>query len=174
MPFFIGIVSGALLLGAWFSFQETAEAPKNIEEAPQSVSGTKTESVPEKSEETGMQATNQNDQSFTAGAQALAIQDQPAGGGVIVASASLAQNGWIVVHEEILDGVIGNALGAARKDAGVYTNITIELLRPTEAGRRYWATIYTDNGDKIFSLRDDTPVVGVSQELLLAAFTATP
>lgn len=171
MPFFIGIVSGALLLGAWFSFQETVEAP-NTEEITQSVSGTKTTRVSEEGSEAP--ATNENEQSFTDGAQELAIQDQPAGSTVTVASASLAQNGWIVVHEEILDGVIGNALGATRKDAGMYTNVTVELLRPTEAGRRYWATIYTDNGDKIFSLRDDTPVVGASQELLLAAFTATP
>lgn len=170
MPFFIGIVSGALLLGAWFSFQETAGAP-NTEEIAQSVSGTKT--VPASEEGSEAPATNESEQSFTDGAQALAIQDQPAGGSVMVASASLTQNGWIVVHEEILDGVIGNALGATRKDAGAYTNVTVELLRPTEAGRRYWATIYTDNGDKIFSLRDDMPVVGTSQELLLAEFTAT-
>lgn len=170
MPFFIGIVSGALLLGAWFSFQGTVETP-NTEETVQSVSGTKT--APASEEGSEVPVTNESEQSFTDGAQTLTIQDQPAGSTVTITNASLAQNGWIVVHEEILDGIIGNALGATRKDAGVYANVTVELLRPTEAGRRYWATIYTDNGDKIFSLRDDTPVVGTSQELLLAEFTAT-
>jgi len=85
------------------------------------------------------------------------IRDQLSGNVVNIAAVTLELDGWIVVHEE-RDGVLANALGAARRDAGTHENITIPLLRNTEAEGTYWIVLYSDNGDRQFNLTDDFPL----------------
>lgn len=169
VPFVLGVAIGALVVGAWFVlYPEHAEAPTDTAADMPAVPVAGTRPAEESTHFSG------DPESFTQAGNAVSVRDQQAGNTIVVDSASLAQDGWIVVHEEILDGVIGNALGATRKDAGTYTAVSIELLRPTVAGKHYWVTVYADNGDKIFSLKDDTPLFGTTGELLLAGFTATP
>ncbi|MAZ67701.1 hypothetical protein CL652_02955 [bacterium] len=93
----------------------------------------------------------------TAESTNIEVRDQIAGERVAVASATLSSDGWIVIHEEN-NGLIGNALGAVRRNAGTYQNIEVPLLRSTIANLRYWVVLYSDNGDKQFSLRDDFPL----------------
>jgi len=99
----------------------------------------------------------------------IQVSEQAAGHSVTVNSAILDVNGWIVVHEE-KDGFVSNALGASRADQGVHTNITVPLLRGTEPGNRYWIVLYSDNGDREFSLTDDFPLKDTAGAPLISSF----
>ncbi len=96
--------------------------------------------------------------------------DQPAGASVRITSAQLPADGWIVVHEE-RDGFVGNALGAVRRDSGTYTDVAVPLLRDTVSGARYWVVLYTDDGDRTFSLENDFPVRTGGGEPVTTSFT---
>lgn len=99
----------------------------------------------------------------------ILTRDQMAGSTVVVESASLPIAGWVVVHE-MNGGHVGNALGAARRDAGVHTAIVVELLRDTATSSPYAVILYEDNGDKEFQLRTDLPIVSAQGDPLIATF----
>lgn len=101
----------------------------------------------------------------------ILVRDQESGSEVTIAEVSIPADGWIVVHEERL-GVIGNALGAARRDAGDYKTIMVPLLRPTTAGSQYWIVMYRDNGDRLFDLANDFPIRDGVGNPLVASFKA--
>lgn len=102
---------------------------------------------------------------------AVSLTNQSAGLGVLLQSVELTSPGWVVIHED-RTGVPGNALGAARFEAGVHTAASVTLLRGTEKGATYYAVIYGDNGDRIFNLKDDFPVRDESGNPILARFVA--
>lgn len=83
------------------------------------------------------------------------VSDQLAGDRVLLEEVELAVSGWVVVHED-LNGSLGNALGAARFDAGTHERGYVKLLRNTEVNQNYYIVLYEDNGDGAFSLTDDT------------------
>ncbi|MDP2650185.1 MAG: hypothetical protein Q8P16_01335 [bacterium] len=101
----------------------------------------------------------------------ILVADQKAGSPVMVRSVTLESDGWIVVHEE-RSGVVGNALGAVRRDAGAYIDVRIPLLRPTAEGARYFVVLYRDNGDRMFNLADDFPIRDENDEPLFTSFIA--
>ncbi len=101
----------------------------------------------------------------------ITVADQTAGDSVRVGAVSLDADGWVVIHEEH-NGVIGNALGAARETAGEHTNVVVPLLRATEAGNRYWVVLYGDNGDREFHLSDDFPFRESAGEPVIGSFQA--
>lgn len=84
------------------------------------------------------------------------MSPQPAGNSVAITKAIVSEPTWVVVYED-QNGKPGNALGAAlffpEKQGG-----TVELLRPTIAGKNYLAVKAVDNGDRKFSLKDDQPL----------------
>ncbi len=100
---------------------------------------------------------------------AIHVNSQAPTSSVIVSSASLAVSGWLVVHE-LADGHVGNALGAARRDPGTYTDVTIELLRPTDAKTAYMLVLYRDNGNKEFEIRGDIPIVDQKGDPVMQRF----
>ncbi|PIT91424.1 hypothetical protein COU17_00330 [Candidatus Kaiserbacteria bacterium CG10_big_fil_rev_8_21_14_0_10_49_17] len=100
---------------------------------------------------------------------AIAVSNQPAGMSVTVRKVELQETGWVVIHEGS-DNQIGNALGAARLEAGVHENVVVELLRGTTANALYFAVIYQDNGDREFSLDTDFPALGAGGAPLMSAF----
>ena len=91
---------------------------------------------------------------------AVRISNQPAGRAVVVSEVTLPSLGWVVVHEVLPDGALGNALGASRREAGSHTNVIVDLLRGTEPSRTYAVVLYEDNGDKAFDLKADSPISG--------------
>lgn len=101
----------------------------------------------------------------------LALTNQPAGDVVMVARVELPQDGWLVVHE-VVDGHVANALGAARKDAGTYEDIPIELLRKTDSGGSYVVILYVDDHDKEFDLKNDIPIVDPTGNPVMQQFMA--
>lgn len=102
----------------------------------------------------------------------LVVENQSAGIEVVIASVAYPMNaGWIVVHEDS-NGVRSNALGAARFDVtGGLTPESVRLLRETMAGETYYVVFYTENGDKVFNLGNDVPVV-VEGSTLQTTFVA--
>ncbi len=84
----------------------------------------------------------------------VTVGDQFAGFTVTVDKAALDKDGWVVIEEDV-DGKPLYLLGASRRDAGSYENISVELLRNTEEGGTYYAVIYVDDGDKKFDHKID-------------------
>lgn len=163
VPFITGAAVSLLVLGAWYVYSHERESfVAHVPSSETSIAGT----TPKQTEPP--ETTEKN-----IDASAIVVTPQQAGQTVHVQRATLPTDGWIVVHEEILDGVIGNALGAARKNAGVHESVTVDLLRNTEPHKQYWIALYTDNGDKIFSLQNDVPMLDTQGALLLAHFIAT-
>ncbi len=66
---------------------------------------------------------------------------------------------WVVVYDN-KNGVRGNALGAALfTPTSAKGAVYLTLLRATTAGQTYLIGRNVDNGDQIFSLQTDGPVV---------------
>lgn len=110
--------------------------------------------------------------SVGASANVVVAENQSSGGSVLVKLASLAQDGWVVVHED-RDGKPGNVLGATYRTAGLYNNVTVRLLRGTTAGGTYYVMIHKDDGNKDdFSLKTDTDVMTSAGEPVMVTFKA--
>ena len=101
----------------------------------------------------------------------IIVEDQLAGDRVLLREVELTNASWVVVHEET-DSFLGNALGAARLDPGVYEGGYVELLRNTETGSTYHVLMYQDNGDKEFNLDEDSIVVDAEGNSVCAIFEA--
>lgn len=99
----------------------------------------------------------------------ISVTTQPSGDTVLVDAATLEADGWIVVHEE-KNGLIGNALGAVRRDAGAYRAVEVPLLRATLPNARYWVVLYRDNGDRQFQFSDDTPLRDSAGTTIMKSF----
>lgn len=88
----------------------------------------------------------------------VTVSNQNSGNVVLVQSVVLREDGWVAVRE-IIDSEMGNILGAARLSSGMYENVKVELLRPTEGGEEYSVVIYRDNGDRNFDFNFDSLVI---------------
>lgn len=104
----------------------------------------------------------------------ISVNAQSAGYTVTIAHVVLSANGWVAVHEVINGDVIGNILGAARRDAGSYDSVAVELLRSTEAGKSYAAILYQDNGNKEFDLSADLPLIDANGNPIVKRFSVSP
>lgn len=97
------------------------------------------------------------------------VENQSPGASVAVTEVVLEVDGWLVVHE-VNNGLIGNALGALRRDAGSYEALSIDLLRETEPRRTYALILYRDDGNRTFEIRVDPPMVDTTGEPLVQTF----
>ena len=109
----------------------------------------------------------------TAGAQttasmgeAVTVADQKAGYSVDISDMTVARKSWVAIKDPE-----GSILGAGLFAPGT-TSGTVSLLRATEAGKRYEAVIYVDDGDKAFELHKDMLVTGADGTPVSAAFSA--
>lgn len=85
--------------------------------------------------------------------------DQPAGDSVRVVEARLSRVSWIAVRDDL------RIYGAARvnppEGGGTVNDITVPLLRNTEAGVTYKVVVYADDGDGAFDFKKDALVTGL-------------
>ncbi|MDE1925529.1 MAG: hypothetical protein KGH79_05180 [Patescibacteria group bacterium] len=102
-----------------------------------------------------------------AGNDSVVISDQSAGDSVAVKSVTLSQGGWIAIRD-----ASGKTLGAALFPAGVNTGVSVPLLRATEAGQRYQALLYYDDGKHDFNLQTETLVMSADGAPVGTNFTA--
>lgn len=96
--------------------------------------------------------------------------DKVAGKAVFVDKVVLAENAWVVVREDA-GGEMGNILGAQWLPTGTKSETSVELLRGTEAGKKYYVVLYNDNGDRIFGITSDFPMKN-GGKMILTTFTA--
>ncbi len=106
------------------------------------------------------------------GDYALAVSDQPPGVSVTLGMITLAADGWVVIHEEE-SGKPGHILGARRFSAGMNQSGSVELLRPTEEGRVYFAMLHADDGDRQFDHTKDMPIKDAGGNPIMMRFVAT-
>lgn len=105
------------------------------------------------------------------GENAIAVDDQDAGSTATVRSATLSEEGWVVIHED-WNGKPGNILGARRLLAGTHQAVVVELLRSTEGGKVYYAMLHRDDGDKAFAHTRDLPVLDAGGSPIMMRFVA--
>lgn len=78
----------------------------------------------------------------------LDMKDVSAGSTVVVPSVTLAVPGWVAVQDQNAAGNgFGNTMGAQWLPAGTHKNVSVELVRPTIAGKLYFVVVHTDDGD---------------------------
>jgi hypothetical protein len=108
---------------------------------------------------------------ISGGDASISVKDQSASDTVKLDSVTFgAGGGWAVVHE--MEGeFLGRALGARRFDAGTVAG-EVPLLRNTVSGNLYQVVLYADNGDKEFSMQNDTPFI-VDGHMVGASFNTT-
>jgi len=160
MIFAGGLLVGGLLAWSWFSLVSDRAI-------------TATENNPTPTEEGGTTgSTNTKGNSLpgsTIGNEALVVPPtQDAGLSVAISSATVTTPTWVVVYES-LNGVRGNALGAALFFPETKSR-TINLLRATTPGKTYFVGRNVDNGDKQFSLANDKPVLNAAGKPVYAEF----
>lgn len=107
---------------------------------------------------------------IVSGTNAIEVNDQPAGNNVEITMATLSKAGWVVIHEDD-NGAAGKVLGARRYEPGIYS-ADVELLRPTESGKMYYAMLHIDDGDKEFNLGKDAPIKGENGAVVMDSFKA--
>ncbi len=94
----------------------------------------------------------------------LSIAPQSAGARVLVESVTVPPPGVWVAVREVSGKDLGNVLGA-QKVNGPRTNVSVPLLRSTEAGNRYAVEVYRDDGDGIFNAATDSVYVDLDTGL---------
>lgn len=106
------------------------------------------------------------------GMSAVVASTQAAGMVAVVSRADIEVMGWAVVYESRA-GVPGNALGAARIEAGSHSAVVVPLLRGTTPSQTYFVVLHRDDGDKQFELRDDFPLRTTSGDPVMTTFITT-
>lgn len=82
---------------------------------------------------------------------ALVVRSQPkgSGGSVEIASLTLAEPGYVVVHAND-GGKPGAVIGRTELiDAGTHENVSVQI-DPTRAGDRVYPMLHTDDGDGVY------------------------
>lgn len=169
LVFLVGIVVGFGSASLWLRRSNNAgtsgEADSTIAE------GMSAEDSDEAAEKSADLSLAEISAALSGGKNSVTAADQPAGDTVAVASAALAKDAWIAVHEDI-NGNPGKILGAQMFPAGDTSGI-IQLLRATATGRTYHVMIHADDGDREFSAAEDMPVKNAEGNPVMAKFTAS-
>lgn len=114
---------------------------------------------------------SQSELSTTTGANFVQVPNQAEGVSVEVPQVKLDRLGWVVIHEDD-NGAPGRILGAQLYDAGTSSG-SVDLLRGTIAGNKYYAMLHEDNGDRAFDPKKDTPILGADGNPVMTSFMAT-
>lgn len=147
-----GIGAATILVGGWWVI--THNARSSGETATSTPVSTTTKASGGR--ESGVQLPNLPDAAskIIAEEDAVLVADQLTGESVSVMSVTLSKPGWVAIRDER-----GWTLGAGWFDAGTHANVSVPLLRATEAGQRYQALLYIDTlGDHTFDLHGETLV----------------
>lgn len=102
----------------------------------------------------------------------IEVIDQLASINAAIASVTLTNEGWVVIHED-REGKPGNVLGAAWLPGGSHQNVTVDLLRAMEAGRRYYAILHHEvdgEGNHRFDLGKDLPLQNAEGKIITVSF----
>jgi hypothetical protein len=178
VSFIVGLLIGGLLV--WAFSGPAVDAPSNKDgdkDAKEMVDGDKEEAGEnsEESEEATAGAMESNGkggdtpvQTLPVGDGKVSVADQAAGNFIELSSATYPiSEGWIGVRD--YEGErLGGLLGVARfsEEQGLVPN-GVPLQRSTEAGKNYAIVVYSESGDRLFSLANDIQI-----DSIFATFTA--
>jgi len=98
---------------------------------------------------------------------AINANDQPAGITATV-TVNFDKSMWVAIHEDV-KGAPGKILGAQMFPKGTHTG-AVDLLRPTEGERKYYAMVHSDDGDHTFDQKKDIPVKNADGTVISHAF----
>jgi len=144
--FLIGILAGFGVYSMW----DNSSAVRGIVGQEKDTGGAAMEETPLDENSVAMELEH-------SGENTISVVDQPAGLKVIIESATLAEQGWVVIHED-RDGAPGNILGAQRFEPGTSAG-EVELLRNTVEGGLYYAMLHGDDGDGQFDYTKDLAIM---------------
>ena len=114
---------------------------------------------------TGQPDTAGDSAGLVVGKNAIYVAEQLPSQTVSIALVLLAKPGFVVVHEDRA-GTAGQILGqSAALGAGETKNLSIALSRSTTDGETLYAMLHFDDGDGVFDVAKDNPVLNsVSSE----------
>ena len=146
-----GVAIIIVLFGAWMFFARQAGNSALVSDT--EVMATTTEITTSATSD----SVDSMNPSIIGSGEAVTVRDQAAGDSVAVASVTLAQMGWVAVRDDN-----GRVLGAARFDAGTWTNVSVPLLRGTGPSSNYQVLLYADDGDRAYDLHKDILITGAN------------
>ena len=97
------------------------------------------------------------------------VTNQPAGALVVVKHVDASLPTWIAIRE-VVGQTVGNILGA-RLVAQSSDDVSVDLLRSTDADSKYQIYLYQDDGDSIFDFERDL-LITQKQQPVTAGFVA--
>lgn len=119
--------------------------------------------------ESGSEASDTNDLFSTMGqgggtpplpSDYFSLQMQQPGVSIIIESVTLTQPGFVVIHTFDDPRGIGPVVGISPlQNNGTTVGVPVYLRNVTHRGETYYAALYHDNGNGVFSLSDDIPVI---------------
>ncbi len=156
VAFVAGLLIGGLLVWVFSASPDKPTPTTSSEETPEGEM-TNTEEAPEVNETEETPTSSAPVVQEVTGDFSFSVADQSAGTSVSLGDRTSypTNEGWIVVHEDV-NGSLGNALGAARfNTAAGLAPQSVSLLRGTTAGKNYQVVFYSENGDRMFDIRED-------------------
>ena len=96
----------------------------------------------------------------------LSVPDQKAGNAVAVDNIAITEMKWVAVYDD-RDGKPSWIIGARRFRSEQSGGGEIELLRPTEAGKTYYAAVLNDDGNDTFNRLTDLPPLSADQVIVV-------
>jgi len=99
------------------------------------------------------------------------VSAQQAAESVTVDKVSLAESGYVVIHEETA-GAPAKVVGASNLlQAGEYDNLSIKLSRVAKSGEGLYAMLHSDDGDGVYGFPDeDFPIKDQLGNIVLVRF----
>ena len=167
VSFIVGLLIGGLLV--WAFSGPAVDAPKNDDK--KDADKEMTEEAEEENE-TATEAEAETEAEVVAtlpvGDGKVEVSNQAAGTSVALSSATYpVSEGWIGVRD-YSNGQLGGLLGVVRfSEAQGLVPSAVTLQRATVAGKEYAVVVYSESGDRQFSLANDVQIDSV-----FATFTA--
>ena len=102
---------------------------------------------------------------------AVVTEDQDSGSTILISDVSLAEGGFVVMHDD-QSGFPMDILGVSEYLApGVYKSVTVPLVIRSIPGDKMIAAIHLDNGDGSFAPADDHSIQDIEGNNILAPVT---
>lgn len=112
--------------------------------------------------------TNNSDQTATTAVNRIVMTDQYPGNVVYLNSVQLANPGWVVIQADNA-GQPGKILGQTYFTSGINPG-KITLSQAMVDGGTYYAVLYSDNGDKVFSATTDKSLTDANGNVIMKVF----
>ena len=132
--------------------------------APNDNTQEQTENTPQEGDVVGEVPGDPEEDPLTPTSDTIAVSTQIAGSSVTIDNVFLSKPGFIDIHESTSNGQPGKSVGVSGY-LGVGAKQDLEINAPIVAGKKYFAVVHFDNGDKKYTypadaaaMKDNLPV----------------